>query len=86
MSRKRSCIEMEYDTETYFIERQKLTDLCLSICTSIAQLEQTIRSLDQRVREQRYAIEGLQKEISDLQAHAIHGAFALNVSGRATYM
>jgi len=83
MSRKRSCIETEEfcPTEAYFIERQKLTDICLSICASIARLEKTVTSLDQRMREQRYAIEGLQREISDLQSHAMHGAFGGTGSG-----
>lgn len=77
MSRKRSCIETD---DGYFIatERQKLTDICVSICASIAALEKAITSLDQRIREQRYAIEGLQREVSDLQSHAIHGAFAMD--------
>lgn len=77
MSRKRSCTETD---NGYFIatERQKLTDMCLSICTAITALEKAITSLDQRIREQRYAIEGLQREVSDLQSHAIHGAFAMD--------
>lgn len=46
----------------------------------LTQLVGTVRSLEQTVRQQRYAIENLQREISDLQTHALHGAFAKQVT------
>jgi hypothetical protein len=42
---------------------------------AIRSLKETVSSLEETVRQQRYALENLQTEIADLQAHALHGAF-----------
>lgn len=44
---------------------------------AMANLNKTTVSLSEEIRRQQYAIERLEKQVSDLQVHALHGQFAV---------
>lgn len=66
------------------IDIQRLIDSVHSLEQVVKQQQQSmqsvISSLEQTVRRQGYVIENLKREISDLQHHALYGAFSQGVA------
>lgn len=62
---------------TYVIQPNPNPEILESLMQRIAQMETTVsqqlNSLEETVRHQRYAIQSLERQVADLQTHAIHG-------------
>ena len=59
------------------ILQQQVMDKLGLLLDEISKLSHRIMELDTAMCQQRYVIADLKKEISDLQTHAIHGAFQI---------
>jgi hypothetical protein len=64
------------------ILQQQVLDKLGLLLDEITKLSHRIMELDTAMCQQRYVIADLKKEISDLQTHAIHGAFQAQVQAQ----
>ena len=77
---------MIWQEERRQYQQQQVLDKLDLLLSEITKLSSKLSALEASVCQERYAIADLKKEISDLQTHAIHGAFSAPSGQDMVYM